>query len=223
LLEKAFRPTFDEDDLTKLPNYKAVTKVQIQGVPSAPFSMSFVPPMGQTNAQLRDALKRLSAAKYGKPRTVVEKEIFTRLGAADAEKKAKTEALKKAQQQRMAGMNTTNPSSGGGSSFLDEWLAKRQQMDSGSLSAQPSPMSPQSRPLQSASMTQTPPPITQSVSPTFPGGGNDATPRAAETPSSAPETQDAMSAGDAPTPSSDSLHLRRDDSADKHEVSFKIR
>jgi hypothetical protein len=129
LLEKAFRPTFDEDDLTKLPNYHAITTVQINGVPSAPFSMSFVPPMGQTNNQLRDALKRLSAAKYGKPRAQVEKEIFNRLGAAEAEKKAKVEALKKAQQERMMGASQA-PASPSGSSFLDEWLAKRQQMNS---------------------------------------------------------------------------------------------
>jgi hypothetical protein len=95
ILVKKFAPTFDAEDLAKMPNYQSVTSVMINNVPSAPFSMSFVPPMGQTNTQLSDALKRLSAAKYGKPRTIVEKEIFTRLGAADAEKKAKADALKR--------------------------------------------------------------------------------------------------------------------------------
>jgi hypothetical protein len=162
LLEKAFRPTFDEDDLTKLPNYHAITTVQINGVPSAPFSMSFVPPMGQTNSQLRDALKRLSAAKYGKPRAEVEKEIFNRLGAADAEKKAKLEALKKAQQERMMGMNNGPSVSSGGSSFLDEWLAKRQQMNSQQApGAKPpvgtTPVPPQSMAPRPASGPLTPP------------------------------------------------------------------
>lgn len=127
ILVKKFSPTFDAEDLTKMPNYQSVTSVMIHNVPSAPFSMSFLPPMGQTNAQLSDALKRLSAAKYGKPRVQVERDIFTRLGAADAEKKAKAEVLKKSQQQRMTGVASN--ASGGGSSFLDEWLAKRQQIN----------------------------------------------------------------------------------------------
>jgi hypothetical protein len=149
LLEKAFRPSFDAEDLTKMPNYQSVTRVQINGVPSAPFSMSFVPPMGHANPELSGALKRLSAAKYGKPRSVVEKEIFGRLGAADAEKKAKLDALKQAQQRRPISASPASQSqtagSGGGSSFLDEWLAKRQQMGGGSkppITGSPVPSQP---------------------------------------------------------------------------------
>ena len=125
ILVKKFSPTFDVEDLTKMPNYQSITSVMINNVPSAPFSMSFLPPMGLSNMQLRDALKRLSAAKYGRPRNVVEQEIFTRLGAAEAERKAKADALKKSQQEKMTGVAQTSP---GGSSFLDEWLAKRKQL-----------------------------------------------------------------------------------------------
>ena len=124
ILVKKFSPTFDAEDLSKMPNYQSITSVMINNVPSAPFSMSFLPPMGQSNEQLSGALKRLSAAKYGRPRAVVEKDIFTRLGKAEADKKAKIEALKKAQQNRPAGVAAPKSSS----SFLDEWLAKRQQM-----------------------------------------------------------------------------------------------
>jgi hypothetical protein len=107
ILVKKFAPTFDAEDLTKMPNYQSVTSVMINNVPSAPFSMSFLPPMGQSNAQLSDALKRLSAAKYGKSRAQVEKEIFNRLGAAEIEKKAKADAMKQpTQQQRMTGMGS---------------------------------------------------------------------------------------------------------------------
>jgi hypothetical protein len=88
--------------------------------------------MGQSNPQLRDALKKLSAAKYGRPRAQVEKEIFARLGAGDAAKKAKLEALKKAQQDQMNRISSpeqaNSPKAGSGSSFLDEWLSKRQQI-----------------------------------------------------------------------------------------------
>jgi hypothetical protein len=143
MLQKKFAPTFDAEDLTKLPNFQTIASVMINGVPSAAFSMSLVPPMGQSNPQLRDALKKLSAAKYGRPRAQVEKEIFARLGAGDAAKKAKMDAMKQAQQERMNSMRTSGvmgtsaPKPGGGSSFLDEWLAKRQQIVSKAPQANP--------------------------------------------------------------------------------------
>lgn len=134
ILQKKFTPTFDAEDLTKLPNFQTIASVMINDVPSAAFSMSLVPPMGKSNLQLRDALKKLSAAKYGRPRAQVEREIFARLGAGDAAKKAKLDTLKKAQQDRMDKLvsptQTNTPKVGSGSSFLDEWLAKRQQISS---------------------------------------------------------------------------------------------
>ena len=140
LMEKKFMPVFDAEDLTKLPNYEGVSVVQINGVPSAPFSMSFPPILGRSNPQLADALKKLSAAKYGKPRAQVEKEIFTRLRAGDAAREAKKQAF----EQRMA---STKPGGGtdSGSSFLDEWLAKRKHLQQGGA-AQPKP-APQPKPL----------------------------------------------------------------------------
>jgi hypothetical protein len=126
ILIKKFAPTFETDDLTKLPNHQSITSVMINNVPSAPFSMSWVAPLGTPNKQLNDALKQLSAAKYGKPRAVVEKEIFERLGAADKEKKERIEKLK------AGGVGPSTDTSAGaksaGSSFLDEWLAKRKQL-----------------------------------------------------------------------------------------------
>ena len=118
LMVKKFQPTFDVDDLSKLPNFQSITSVMINNVPSATFSMNWIPPMGQVNTQLRDALVRLSAAKYGKPRAIVEKEIFDRL--RDSRQSAKAGA---SQSPISAGQKST-----GGSSFLDEWLAKRQQL-----------------------------------------------------------------------------------------------
>jgi hypothetical protein len=142
MLQKRFSPTFDAEDLTKLPNYQTIASVMINGVPSAAFSMSLVPPMGQSNPQLRDALKKLSAAKYGRPRAQVEKDIFVRLGAGDEARKAKMDVTKKVQQERLnqmrssAGLESKNskPSnnSSNGASFLDEWLKKRQQIASSS-------------------------------------------------------------------------------------------
>ncbi|NCS83180.1 ATP-binding protein, partial [Candidatus Saccharibacteria bacterium] len=75
ILVKKFSPTFDTEDLTRLPNFQTVASVMIQDVPSAAFSMSLIPPLGRSNPQLRDALKKLSAAKYGKPRAEVERDF----------------------------------------------------------------------------------------------------------------------------------------------------
>lgn len=134
ILQKAFMPTFDAEDLTKLPNFQTITSVMINGVPSSAFSMNLIPPMVKPNPQLQNALKKLSAAKYGRPRAQVEKDIFTRLGAGDAARKAKLEAMKQMQLEqanRLSSMGQPDsPPTNNKPSFLDEWLAKRQQIAS---------------------------------------------------------------------------------------------
>lgn len=124
LMVKRFSPTFDAEDLTRLPNYETIASVMINNVPSAPFSMSLIPPLGTPNPQLADALKRLSAAKFGRQRNEVEREIFARLRAGDdARDKRRSELL------GSGSPGTAKPgASTSGSSFLDEWLAKRQQI-----------------------------------------------------------------------------------------------
>ncbi len=120
IMVKRYAPVFDAEDLTKLPNHESVCVAQIQGVPSAPFSMSWVPPMGHANPQLNNALKRLSAAKYGHPRATIEREIMQRLRPPQPP------------QVNGAIPGSINTASSGaprsGSSFLDEWLAKRKQL-----------------------------------------------------------------------------------------------
>ena len=102
----------------------------INNVPSAPFSMTGLPPVNQENAQLADAMKRLSATKYGFGRAVVEKEIFARLEPPKpqappmgAPRPAGSGGSPFAQQP------APRPAGGGGASFLDEWLAKRQKLN----------------------------------------------------------------------------------------------
>lgn len=127
LMQKKYVPVFDAEDLTKLPNYEGVVVAQINGVPSAPFSMAFPPPLGKPNMQLAAALKKLSAAKYGKPRAEAEKEIFKRLRAGDDARDAKKKEFESRLQGNGAGGGSGKPAAGTGSSFLDEWLAKRKQ------------------------------------------------------------------------------------------------
>lgn len=130
-LEKYFRPIFDVDDLQQLPNYNAIVKMLIGGVPTQPFSMADLPYLGHANNNLADALKQLSAAKNGRPRAVVEKEIFDRLTVIPQPKPAfgGMGPNSGAQQSTFgAGLPAgAKPKSAGQSSFLDEWLAKRKQ------------------------------------------------------------------------------------------------
>ncbi len=119
-LAKQFAPVFDADDLQRLPNANTVVRMLIGGVPAQPFSMATMPPLGTPNKQLSDALKQLSAAKHGRPKAIVEKEIFTRLRTSDPPKPAFGAGV--------PGSRATAPRPAGssGSSFLDDWLAKRQ-------------------------------------------------------------------------------------------------
>lgn len=78
-LTRYFQPVFDADDLLRVPNFNTITRTLISGVPTQPFSMSTLPPLGTPNPKLATALKQLSAAKYGHPKAEVEKDIFARM------------------------------------------------------------------------------------------------------------------------------------------------
>ncbi len=78
-LSRYFQPTFDGDDLLRVPNYNTIVRTLVSGVPTQPFSMMTLPPLGNPNMKLAGALKQLSAVKYGRPRKVVEEEIFARM------------------------------------------------------------------------------------------------------------------------------------------------
>ncbi len=126
-LVKYFQPTFDSDDLLRVPNYNTVTRTLIGGVPTQPFSMATLPPLGDPNPQLAQALKQLSAAKYGRPKAKVEAEIFSRLATKEEPRPAFGPAS-----QFNAGSPGSRPAgtavagkAGTSPSFLDEWLAKR--------------------------------------------------------------------------------------------------
>jgi hypothetical protein len=162
LMSKKFTPTFDAEDLTRLPNFEAVASVMINNVPSSPFSMSLIPPLGRPNDQLAQALKRLSAAKYGRPRQAVEQEIFGRLRAGDSERESRRQAaMDRMRQAGTGGAHITNTAAaaarpvgqGTGSSFLDEWLAKRKQQF-GPIAGQQAKIAPKPNPAALAAPSQ---------------------------------------------------------------------
>jgi hypothetical protein len=170
-LAKQFAPVFDIDDLQFLPNYNTAVRMMIGGVPVQPFSMAILPPLGNPNKQLAEALKQLSAAKYGRSKAAVAEDIAKRLAtvaparpslpsgaqsvfdkyglppagsrpAMPPPKTPFTAAHPTASTQPMAKAKA--------SSFLDEWLDKRK----ASLgSKNPAPVRPAA-----PAVSETPPP-----------------------------------------------------------------
>ncbi|HVE80828.1 MAG TPA: DUF87 domain-containing protein [Candidatus Dormibacteraeota bacterium] len=78
-LVKQFAPVFDARDIINLPNFNTVMKMMIGGVPSQPFSVTALPPLGVANAEMGLAIKQLSAAKHGLARPQAESDISVRL------------------------------------------------------------------------------------------------------------------------------------------------
>ncbi len=141
-LTRYFQPLFDGEDLLRVPNFNTVVRTLVHGVPTQPFSMATLPPLGNPNLQLAEALKQLSAAKYGRPRAVVEKEIFARLATIEEPKVAKPLGSSPFGVAPAAGAGAGRrpalPGAPAAStlapasfpkpkqpSFLDDWLAKR--------------------------------------------------------------------------------------------------
>ncbi|MEK7594084.1 MAG: DUF87 domain-containing protein [Patescibacteria group bacterium] len=136
-LGQYFQPTFDGDDLLRVPNYNTIVRTLINGVPTQPFSMITLPALGTPNMRLSMALKQLSAAKYGRPKATVDREITERMTKADATVPAARPAsplggapIAGAQPTSAAApapqaLQPTPAAPKSGSSFLDEWLHKR--------------------------------------------------------------------------------------------------
>ena len=162
-LGKYFQPIFGPDDLLRVPNWNTIVRTLVKGVPTQPFSMATLPPLGTPNPQLGKALRQLTYAKYGRPKSKVEAEIFARLST---EEKAPTPGASSAA-RRMSPTpsnplksSAANTATGGSvSSFLDEWLAKRK--------AKPNPQLAPRKPASSSSVSQEPtkPTTTQPTAP----------------------------------------------------------
>jgi hypothetical protein len=174
-LSKYFQPIFDGDDLLRVPNYNTIVRTLIGGVPTQPFSMNTLPGLGTPNPRLAEALKQLSAAKYGKSKGNVEKDIFARFKTPEPARPAGQAAFGAApapfgSSSPAFGTGATTPSSrqfggpapspaapaaAGGSSFLDEWLNKRR---TGVTPASPLTPEPQNAPQAAQSFAPGPTP-----------------------------------------------------------------
>lgn len=135
LMEKAFTPVFNAEDLHKLPNFSAIATVMMFEVPSAPFTMKLLPPMGEANDELLKTLKMYSATKYGRVRSEVDAEINARLAAAGTVPgtplvSGDGEARGQGMPEPMAATAPTPmPSSVPQKNFLDSWLEKKASLE----------------------------------------------------------------------------------------------
>ncbi len=164
-LSRYFQPTFDGDDLLRVPNYNSIVRTLIGGVPTQPFSMAALPPLGTANPRLGQALKQLTAAKYGRPKAIVGAEIAERMAVKSTTRRASS-----------AGRTRQQPAKkpAGKGSFLDEWLDKRRtgtpQPTVGAAKSQMA-QQPASQPAQQPMQQQAPPqsaPFQPPVAPTQP-------------------------------------------------------
>jgi hypothetical protein len=135
-LSQYFQPTFDGDDLVRVPNFNAIVRTLVGGVPTQPFSMATLPALGTPNPRLSVALKQLSAAKYGRPKASIEKEINERM-ATKGELKSGSPAIPAFNRPASVGVGGGEraaagayrppaPATAGNGSFLGDWLNKRQ-------------------------------------------------------------------------------------------------
>ena len=149
VLQKVFTPTFTAEDLTKTPNYNSITTVLVNGFPSAPFTMKLLPPIGHSNSEIREGLRKYSASKYGRPRAIVEDEIRKRLSVNPAPKPAQRPvgptAPQVAQKPQISwqerAINATESASDNSSgkpqdSFLDDWIKKRDELRNKTVSSE---------------------------------------------------------------------------------------
>ena len=153
MMEKAFAPKFVADDLHKLPNYHAITTVLVHGMPSDPFTMSLIPPMGDENPAVLEALREYTAKKYGKARAEAEAEIELRMKPTDNSEKNSDNNMTVAEQGDLVSGEAVSQAEGGelggdmvdvgemaeeaknglngaknsseGENYLDKWLESR--------------------------------------------------------------------------------------------------
>ena len=79
-LTKQFQPEFGEHDLLNLGTGEIYLKTMVNGIPKDPFSLKVAAAEKKKpgNPKMAEMIKRLSALKYGRPKTIVEAEIAQR-------------------------------------------------------------------------------------------------------------------------------------------------
>lgn len=81
-LQHEFQPVFSETDLINVERFNAYIKTIVDNEPVTPFSLDLTKNMAEEekarNPKIAEAIKRLSALKYGRDARIVEAEIIQR-------------------------------------------------------------------------------------------------------------------------------------------------
>jgi hypothetical protein len=78
-LESEFAPVFDRFDLQNVDKYNAYVKMLIDNKATKPFNVKLYPPPKSRNARAAELIKQISRLKYGKERSLIEKDIERRM------------------------------------------------------------------------------------------------------------------------------------------------
>ncbi len=122
LMEKAFSPVFTAEDLHKQPNFCAIATVMMFDMPTAPFTISLLPPMGDSSEELMERMKAYALSKYGRPRAEVEAEIDARLAATEEKPQQAAAPVPAASGQPPKPQPPKK-------NFLDSWLEKKASLE----------------------------------------------------------------------------------------------
>ena len=127
LMEKAFSPVFTAEDLHKQPNFSWIATVMMFDMPTAPFTLKSLPPMGEDNDELMVRMKAYALSKYGRPRAEVEAEIDARLAVSVKPAAPKPAASGATSAGGAAAAPTPAPVEK--KNFLDAWLDKKTELE----------------------------------------------------------------------------------------------
>ena len=140
LMEKAFSPVFTAEDLHKQANFSAIATVMMFDMPTSPFTMSLLPPMGESSEELMKRMREYALSRFGRPRAEVEAEIDRRLAATDEEEPepapapapapaAAAAAPVAAATAAAAPKPAAKPAAKPKKNFLDSWLEKKAKLE----------------------------------------------------------------------------------------------
>jgi hypothetical protein len=79
-MAKEYAPVLSEQDVIGIPNFSCYCKLNINNVPSRPFSMTTIYDESQRNEKLGGLVKEYSRMKYGRKKIFVNQEIEDRIG-----------------------------------------------------------------------------------------------------------------------------------------------
>ena len=126
IMEKVFTPTFTAEDLHKQANFHAIATVMMYNMPTTPFTMKLLPPMGDSNPDLMEKMRDYALSRYGRPRAEVEAEIDERLGVKNGSMSGEGKGI--SEEVRMpvnSASGDVKKTTGPKKSFLEKWKERK--------------------------------------------------------------------------------------------------